>query len=1372
MTDLPEIGYGTVQGRFVAGVLDNVDPAVAPDAEPLAGHVEFWATAEVVLVPGAAPVPLTLLPQMVCGVLDAEGYLANPITGDRFVTLFCTDDPDGNPVNWHWRAVFKLTRDGRNAPRDPFYFALPCGSTVDLTTVAPVAVGDDGVYIIQGPPGPQGPQGEPGQGIKIIGSLPNPGPPPAPGTDDGDFWIDSNGDGWVWEADTGVWINTGPIVGPAGPPGPMGIQGEVGPAGPQGPAGADSTVPGPAGPAGPAGADSTVPGPEGPAGPTGPAGADSTVPGPVGPQGPQGEQGIQGIQGIPGADSVVPGPAGPQGPQGEAGATGPAGADSTVPGPAGPIGPQGEQGIQGIQGPVGPAGPQGAGLEIDGTLTVPGPPPTPGAGEGEFWIDSDGIGWVWDADTATWVNIGPIGGGTGGTGLKEYADLAEAEAETEAAIGTVYIPNLSAAFPNLAAVGSGVEDVFQYAVKATIIITTTRVQAPTGGSDWFTIGQSFDIYATPSRNKRYTIRRLRTVGTGVPPSTAMWNPHPELPFSNYIGAVPILTGTNKWGTVIASQYENNGTLIQRDLYNGTARTADPIGVQDIANKKYVDAVATTVLSGHGAPAESLGTTGNFYIDLDTGTVYGPKRPDLFASVPTLLTGVPESFPDPFGKQAAVAFTVSMPGRVAAMRLYQFPDTIGNGISGQLYNGAGNKIGDANGTITVHDQFVEAPFNQPVAVAPGETYVLSYAAYRPVSYSATSPFPLMGQYVTLTGALNGPTDQTVPDVPDPGNYWVEPVFQLPVDSLWPVIPGGGDSGGGMKVYADLAEVEAVRATEVGLLHVDNLAAALGGSVAGGENLVTGTGPADLIITSIWSDHPDNSDTTKMSLLQFFDISDSPNAAYGVGPRRVARQSMFGVGLNLEGLWRAFGTLPYSGRAGDVPLSLSSGAWTYEAAGPSWVPNAVIRRDAKAKASVASPDYQGAADSNNITTVEWVNRQIAAQIDALPPQFGSRRFLFDATPPGDPGAGRISIENAGGQNRLIRVSKTDADGAAVSLLGLAVNDSVALAEATASPTIYARGYAASAAIDAVTHWEFTAVRESGTGALPADGAALALTIQMANGAVGSGGGTKVYASMAELDAVRTGEVGVLHVDDMAVAFPALAALNATFTGHGPGDLLVTTTVGDYSSDVAPYEFYAVVLQTFEIANLANAYRPMTIWRSINFDRPGGTQPVSMGAWTIAAEPPTFPANLAQGDLVVAASATRFNRLAIHPTAGYVLTVDPIQSNKMRWAKPEAAPWSVMEWGGTVTVNSDYEGSLYMLNAAGALVITLPSVGATLGVETAFVQNGAGPVTFVAGEGATLKAPGGRTQLAGLYSKAIVTKINYEQWLIEGDLIVPTP
>ena len=114
-----------------------------------------------------------------------------------------------------------------------------------------------------GPEGPAGPTGPPGTGITLKGSIaPDDGPPAFDGTDEGDVWLDANGDGWAW--DGAGWTNVGPIQGPAG---------STGPTGPTGATGADSLVPGPTGPTGVDG-ETGATGETGADGPTGPTGAD------------------------------------------------------------------------------------------------------------------------------------------------------------------------------------------------------------------------------------------------------------------------------------------------------------------------------------------------------------------------------------------------------------------------------------------------------------------------------------------------------------------------------------------------------------------------------------------------------------------------------------------------------------------------------------------------------------------------------------------------------------------------------------------------------------------------------------------------------------------------------------------------------------------------------------------------------------------------------------------------------------------------------------------------------------------------------------------------------------------------------------------
>lgn len=75
-----------------------------------------------------------------------------------------------------------------------------------------------------GPAGPIGPTGPAGAPLNIIGSLPGDGPPASPGSNPGDAVIDGDGDIWVWDGSQWVEAAGGPTgpTGPAGPTGPVG----------------------------------------------------------------------------------------------------------------------------------------------------------------------------------------------------------------------------------------------------------------------------------------------------------------------------------------------------------------------------------------------------------------------------------------------------------------------------------------------------------------------------------------------------------------------------------------------------------------------------------------------------------------------------------------------------------------------------------------------------------------------------------------------------------------------------------------------------------------------------------------------------------------------------------------------------------------------------------------------------------------------------------------------------------------------------------------------------------------------------------------------------------------------------------------------
>ena len=80
----------------------------------------------------------------------------------------------------------------------------------------------------------KGEKGDPGKSLSIKGSVPTQADLPATGAE-GDLWIDaSTGDGYAWNATTGVWDSVGRLQGPAGVQGLKGDKGDTGAAGKDG----------------------------------------------------------------------------------------------------------------------------------------------------------------------------------------------------------------------------------------------------------------------------------------------------------------------------------------------------------------------------------------------------------------------------------------------------------------------------------------------------------------------------------------------------------------------------------------------------------------------------------------------------------------------------------------------------------------------------------------------------------------------------------------------------------------------------------------------------------------------------------------------------------------------------------------------------------------------------------------------------------------------------------------------------------------------------------------------------------------------------------------------------------------------------------
>jgi hypothetical protein len=244
------------------------------------------------------------------------------------------------------------------------------------------------------------------------------------------------------------------VEGPIGPQGPIGATGLQGPVGPQGPSGGLGPQ-GSVGPQGPQGDQGPI-GISGSPGPTGPQG----VPGPIGPQGDQGPAGTTGLQG----------PVGPQGPMGQVGPQGNEGAQGIqgIQGIPGPIGPEGQQGIQGVPGVNGQDGEDGAGIRVAGVVpTYADLPTTATVGDGWF-VDEDGLMYVWDGTEfpaeGDGVPIRGIQGVQGPTGAQGI------QGET----GAIYSPTVVPISYNSIAIGFTPSD------PALPTILPITITAPTG----------------------------------------------------------------------------------------------------------------------------------------------------------------------------------------------------------------------------------------------------------------------------------------------------------------------------------------------------------------------------------------------------------------------------------------------------------------------------------------------------------------------------------------------------------------------------------------------------------------------------------------------------------------------------------------------------------------------------------------------------------------------------------------------------------------------------------------------------------------------------------------------------------------------------
>jgi len=152
--------YGRLTGYFTTVVRDGGDDITVP----LEGSVSIHPAISHFTCDGVTVLPAEAVVGLVEGHLTYEG--------DQFIDLASTSSEGQNPPLFAYRLVSHFSYADQQVRFDSFYFYLPPGETVDLTTVTPVANADEPGIIV----GPRGLTGLTGPTGTVGGNWYDTGP--------------------------------------------------------------------------------------------------------------------------------------------------------------------------------------------------------------------------------------------------------------------------------------------------------------------------------------------------------------------------------------------------------------------------------------------------------------------------------------------------------------------------------------------------------------------------------------------------------------------------------------------------------------------------------------------------------------------------------------------------------------------------------------------------------------------------------------------------------------------------------------------------------------------------------------------------------------------------------------------------------------------------------------------------------------------------------------------------------------------------------------------------------------------------------------------------------------------------------------------
>jgi len=263
-------------------------------------------------------------------------------------------------------------------------------------------------------------------------------------------------------------------------------------------------------------------------------------------------------------------------------------------------------------------------------------------------------------------------------------------------------------------------------------------------------------------------------------------------------------------------------------------------------------------------------------------------------------------------------------------------------------------------------------------------------------------------------------------------------------------------------------------------------------------------------------------------------------------------------------------------------------------------------------------------------------------------------------------------------------------------------------------------------------------------------------------GGGGGIKVYADVTEMLMVRTAEVGYLHVDNIAEAFPFLATNSppgSPWKSTGSGDMVITTSVGQ---QVGSPDLFTVV-QTVTLAEEDN--RELSpAQRIFNFSATDGLDHLDKKFALSPALPPAVLNYVPIGALFGAYTERQATdgpsplTIAMRDGDGNIRVTFPYYDDSA--ATKQYVDQRERIYRAVKTITADYttvyedSGTLILVDSPTPVVVSVDYGGSFYtGSVIDFVQMGAGTVSFVPVNFAILT---GDTSTGRQFDKVSLTKI----------------